>query len=170
MISFSSSGSSSALITSCGTNDCWNWPVLTYWGRNNLHLEISVQNEIVIFCWAVADWAGPCGFLLVHHQEQGGVETLNVHMWAVHFDLVSVSETFFYLEMITSGWSTWHRHPHLSKRAAHRHLSSSNKHNAWEWARGSNYQPSSWWWQCHPRHQWASSWSTPWWTLAASCP
>ena len=100
MISFSSSGSSSAFITSCNTNDCWNWPVLTHPGRTDLYLEISVQNEIVIFCWTIADWAGPCWLLLVHHQEQGSVETLNCHLWAVHLDLVSVSFTWRWSQVV----------------------------------------------------------------------
>ena len=44
--------------------------------RIDSNLEVSVDHEVVIFGRTVAHRAGPSWLLLVHHQEQRGVETL----------------------------------------------------------------------------------------------
>ena len=60
---------------------------------NKQDLEISVDHKVVVLGGAVADGAGPGGLLLVHHQEERGVETLQV---------------------VAGGRAAGHRHPHLA--------------------------------------------------------
>ena len=44
------------------------------------NLEVTVNHEVVIFGWTVAHRASPSWLLLVHHQEQRGVETLLIEL------------------------------------------------------------------------------------------
>lgn len=93
----------------------------------NSNLEVSIDHEVVIFSRTVAHRAGPSRLLLVHHEEQRGVETLKSWLElildsrdrGIYCNGISRFEN---LKMVAGCGSAGHRHPHLTQWATHCHL------------------------------------------------